>query len=205
MMRTTTRSFSILATLAVVLTFSGCSAVPQPVPNVELGEVAESSTEASPAPTDGPESSNDSGTDPDDVPEDDTDYSVDAGQDLKEYEYPDDPMPAEATVDTLCNLNREYLSGLRTIEDSVPVPDDRLRTSLVGFSDLLEEWDVLRIHFPTQEADFDRAREIFQAWDRAILSEENGDFDAARSAMADAEKLLNELPASAAPECSSGY
>ncbi len=172
------------------------------MPDVESGEVSEPRTEASPSPTDGPQSSDVLGTDPEDVPEDDTDYSVDAGEELKKFEYPDDPMPAEATVDTLCNLNQEYLSGLRTIENSEPVPDDRLRTALVGFSDLLEEWDVLRTHFPTQEADFDRAREIYQAWDRAILSNENGDFDAARTAMADAEKLLNELPASAAPECS---
>lgn len=137
--------------------------------------------------------------DPEEVPEDDTDYADDAGNSMTEYEYPDDPIPADSTIGTLCNLNQEYLSSLheRATEES----DDGLRTALVGFSDLLGEWEILRPHFPDREEDFDRAEALYDAWDRALLSEENGDSKAAEEAMAEAKKILRELPATRDNEC----
>lgn len=161
------------------------------VPTVSL----EDGTEAADAPPVG------ESPDPEDVPEDDTDYSVDAGDDLKEYDYPDDPLPADSTVATLCSLSQEYLSQMRTVQSGVPVVDDMLRTNLVGLADLLAEWDTLVPHFPEYADDIGRANAVERLWDMAVLSEENGDTSAAAAHMADAEELLGELPESAGPDC----
>src|SRR5690625_341623 len=137
--------------------------------------------------------------DPENVPDDNTDYAEDAGNSMAEYEYPDDPMPADSIVGTLCNLNQEYLSAL--YEHATEESDEGLRMALIGFSDLLGEWESLRAHFPDREEDFDRAGALYDAWDKALLSEENGDSKAADEAMAEAETLLRELPATRDNEC----
>lgn len=186
-MRRRQRLLPVSAAVVLALGIAGCTASAS-----QEGEALDPST-----------SSPDLGLvdDPEDVPEDDTDYSVDAGNDMKEYEYPDVPLPADSTLGTLCNLNQAYLAGLRTVSGGTAVVDDTLRTTLVGFSDLLSEWEMLRPHFPEHEADFDRAQALYEAWDRAVLSEENGDSGGARNAMAEAEDLLDELPADAGPDC----
>lgn len=132
------------------------------------------------------------------------DYANDAGQDINEYDYPDDPPPAESIVATLCNLNQDYIASFRTMEDGVPVVDDNLRTMLVAFSDYLSYWDSLRPHYPEAVASIDTAQEIYDLWDQAMLDRDNGDLDAAQSAMLEAEKLLDQLPTGDMSDCTTG-
>lgn len=129
------------------------------------------------------------------------DYTNDAGSKLQEYEYPDDPAPAESIVATLCNLNRDYIASLRTTEDGAPVVTNSLRTMMVAFSDYLSHWDTLRPHYPEANADIDTAQQIYDLWDQALLGQENGDPDAAQSAMLQAEKFLEQLPSGETVAC----
>lgn len=132
------------------------------------------------------------------------DYASDAGQNIKEFDYPEDPPPADSIVATLCNLNQEYLSSFRTMEDGVPVVDDNLRTMLVAFSDYLSYWDSLRPHYPEAVASIDTAQEIYDLWDQAMLDRDNGEAEAAQAAMVAAEKLLEELPTGEMSDCKTG-
>lgn len=172
--------------VAVGVGLSGCSESPPESSDSSETVAASTSQEA----------------DPEDVPEDDTDYSVDGGNNIVEYEYPDDPVPADSIVATLCNLNQGYIGGLRTLDSGTPVVDDDLRMNLVGFSDLLSEWDSLRPHFPEAEADMDLAQSIYNLWDRAVLSMENSDPGAGNAAMSEAEGILAKLPETALEGCS---
>lgn len=196
-MRHSGRSISTAAVVAAVLCgLLGCSASVQEEPLGPLNGAEEDVVVGNASePSAGHES------DPNDVPEDDTDYSIDAGSEIKEYEYPDDPMPADDIVATLCNLNQRYLEGLRTVVDGAPVVSDELRTNLVGFSDLLAEWDGLRPHFPDEGEAIDLAHELYEKWDSALLSSENGDMKAASEAMVEAEQILGELPEEAGLNC----
>lgn len=129
------------------------------------------------------------------------DYADDAGADLQQFDYPDDPEPAESIVGTLCNLNQTHFEGLRVTRDGEPVVDDNLRTVLVGLSDLLGAWETLRNHYPDSVPDIDTAREIYELWDEAVLNVDNGDLDAAQTAMDEAESLLEELPDGPSSDC----
>lgn len=139
---------------------------------------------------------------PNDVPPDETDYSVDAGKDLAEFEYEDEPPLADSVLSTLCNLNRTFFSGLRTSDGGGPVADDTLRTNLVGLSDLIDEWESFRGQVPDAVADIDLAEQIYVRWDTALLSMDSGDSRTAQQEMAAAERLLGELPESPREYCS---
>ncbi len=132
--------------------------------------------------------------DPDNVPADDTDYSEDAGDNMPEYEYEDEPAPPPSVVGLLCNLNQEFFRALRTSSNGTPVADDALRSNLVGLSDLVGEVQSLRPHYPEAEPSIDAAGAIFDNWDAALLALDNGDATAARSAMAAAESTIDKLP-----------
>ncbi|HLR57645.1 MAG TPA: hypothetical protein VK098_05630 [Beutenbergiaceae bacterium] len=132
--------------------------------------------------------------DPEDVPIDDTDYSTDAGTKLREYEYPDDPIPADSIIATLCNLNQEYLANLGSTDPQSFDDDGSFQTVLIGFSDVLEEWNSLRPHFPEHVEDIDRAQALYAAWDNALKSKEGGDFTDVEQHLEEAEALLEELP-----------
>jgi hypothetical protein len=131
----------------------------------------------------------------DDVAPDDTDYSVDAGNDMPEYEYEDEPAPPPTVVGILCNLNQDYFRGLRTVEDGTAIADDNLRTNLVGLSDLLGETDSLRLHYPEAVPSIEIAEAVYLKWEFAIVSIDNQEESESRTAMAEAEDLLEELPA----------
>lgn len=140
-------------------------------------------------------------SDPNDVPADDTDYSVDAGNDVPEYEYEAEPAAPDSVVATLCNLNRQYISSFRTEQAGSAVVDDNLRTNLVGFSDLLGSWETLRTQYPELVPDIDTAEAVYKAWDQALLSNDNGDESESDASMLEAESLLNELPEDAPAGC----
>lgn len=185
MARYGSRCWSVLA-LFSILVLGGCTAV-----GGASGRVG------SPTPT----ASNESVPDPNDVPPDTTDYSTDAGDEPKEYEYEDEPPPAESVVATLCNLNQAYFTGLRSVKSGTAIVDDKLRTSLVGLSDLLDYWDSLRSEYPSSAADIETGIAIYEQWDKALLSKENGDEGAAEKAMASAEELIAKLPTEQAANC----
>lgn len=127
------------------------------------------------------------------------DYSKDAGTDLPEYVYTDIAPPADTTVGTLCNLSQEFLAGIRGPATSVPSPN--LRTTLLGFEDLLQEWVVLEPHYPEHAEDFETAREVFEYWQEAVWHAENGESEEAGEAMAAAETALSKLPETAPEGC----
>ena len=79
--------------------------------------------------------------------------------------------------------------------------DDNLRTSLVGLSDLIAEWDTLRVHYPDAVKDIDTANAIYNDWDRAILDSDNGDTAAAARMMTNADKRIGSLPKSSGADC----
>lgn len=132
------------------------------------------------------------------------DYSTDAGQELQEYEYPDDPEPAGTVSATLCNLDQQFFLGLRAAEDGSPVADDSLRMSVLAVGDLLDTWESLRPHYPEVGAEIDTAHAVRNSWDHALLSLENGEAAEARVHMAEAEEHIGELPETAGPDCESG-
>ena len=123
------------------------------------------------------------------------DFSDDAGDDLEEYDYPDDPEPAESVVSTLCNLNRGYFSSLA---ESSEVD---LRMAVVGVTELLGYWESLVPHYPEVEADVSTAGDIVAKWDEAVLARDNGDEAAAEAAVAEADELIATLPDTAEVEC----
>lgn len=171
-----------VALLALTLATAGCTATTgnTPAPSVSAGE-----------------------EDPNDVPKDTTDYSVDAGNEQKEYEYEAEEPAADSVVATLCNLNQKYFTGLRTVKSGEPVVDDTLRTSLVGLGDLTDYWDTLRSQYPKSEADIDTGIAIYETWDSALLSQDNGNSGEAKAAMAKGETLIKKLPKTAASGCTS--
>ncbi len=174
----------ILVSLSFLLGVTGCSAEP--------GDGRQ---------TPSPGGSASSVPDPDDVPADTTDYSQDAGNEAEEYEYEDEPPPAESVALTLCNLNQVYFNGLRTLNSDTPIVDEKLRASLVGLSDLVDYWDTLRTQYPDAEDDINTGMAISQKWDEAVLSQDNGDDAAVSKAMGAAEKLIAELPEEAGSDC----
>lgn len=132
------------------------------------------------------------------------DYSNDAGESLREYDYPDDPEPADTIVATLCNLDQRFFQGLRTVENGSPVADDSLRMSVLAVSDLLETWESLRPHYPDAVPAIDTAQAVRDTWDEALLSLENGERGPAVDLMVTAEALIAELPESAGAGCATG-
>lgn len=129
------------------------------------------------------------------------DYTDDAGQFIDKHEYPDDPEPAASVVATLCNLNRPYFKGLQPTMAGEPVVDETLSMAVLGLSDLLDNWDGLRPHYPEVGADIDTAWAIRDSWDEALLNMENGETAAAQEAMAQAQELIEQLPATSLDEC----
>src|SRR5690625_2632832 len=103
------RRSSIVLRAAVALTVLVVAGCTSGEPDAQSGEGAAPPISAQPDPT---ASSSQLDEDPEDVPIDDTDYSTDAGTKLREYEYRDDPIPADSIIATLCNLNQEYLANL---------------------------------------------------------------------------------------------
>lgn len=140
-------------------------------------------------------------SDPDDVPPDDTDYSQDVGNSPQTFTYQAEPAPAESVAATLCNLNQTFFMGLRTESDGAAIVDDTLRTSIVGLGDLTGYLENLRVHYPDAAASIDVAGEVYQLWDEAIIDVDNGDDDAARAAMDEAERQIATLPESEAIDC----
>lgn len=137
------------------------------------------------------------GPDPEDVPPDTTDYSKDAGASISDFDYPDDPVPADSSAATLCNLNQEYLRGLHEALES----GDAFGTVLVGFSDLVIEWSSLQPHFPESAGDIDRAAELYSLWDEALLNQEAGELTEAEQFLKASDELLSEFPETADPGC----
>ncbi|WP_281966189.1 hypothetical protein [Serinicoccus marinus] len=123
------------------------------------------------------------------------DFSDDAGADLEEYEYPDDPEPAESVVATLCNLNRSYFA---TLAESA---DTDLRMAVVGVTELLAYWESLVPHYPEVAEDVSTAGEVVAAWDEAVLARDNGDVAGADAAVAEANELIDSLPETAQVDC----
>lgn len=123
------------------------------------------------------------------------DFSDDAGADLQEYDYPDDPEPAESVVATLCNLNRGYFSSLAASTEGDP------RMAVVGATELLGYWEGLVPHRPEVEEDVATAGEIVAKWDEAVLARDNGDDAGARTALAEADDLIASLPDTAEVNC----
>lgn len=123
------------------------------------------------------------------------DFSDDAGADLEEYDYPDDPEPAESVVATLCNLNRGYFS---TLSESA---DTDLRMAVVGVTELLGYWEGLVPHHPEVEEDVATATEIVARWDEAVLARDNGEDAAAEAALQEADDLIADLPDAPEVDC----
>ncbi|WP_299520881.1 hypothetical protein [uncultured Serinicoccus sp.] len=123
------------------------------------------------------------------------DFSDDAGADLEEYDYPDDPEPAESVVATLCNLNRGYFSSLAESADA------DLRMAVVGVTELLGYWESLVPHYPAVEEDVATAGQIVAKWDEAVLARDNGEDAAAETALGEAEELITSLPDTAEVDC----
>lgn len=139
--------------------------------------------------------------DPEDVPPDDTDYSQDIGNTPQQYEYEPELEPPDSVVATLCNLNQTFFTGLRNIEQGEAVADSMLRTSTVALDDLIDYWETLRAQYPDAGDEIDTGVAIQEQWKAALLSLENGDDRGAEKAMAQAERLIEELPESAAANC----
>lgn len=139
--------------------------------------------------------------DPNDVPPDDTDYSQDVGITPQQYEYEPELEPAESVVATLCNLNQEFFKGLRTVEGGVAVADSTLRTGTVALDDLTDYWETLRAQYPDAAADIDTGVAVQEQWKTALLNVENGDDASAKTAMVEAEKLIEKLPKTTAVDC----
>lgn len=132
------------------------------------------------------------------APEVTQDFEEDAGTDLEEYEYPADPAPAESVVSTLCNLNRDYFSGLRASSSGA---DDDLRMAVLGVSDMLGYWESLVPSYPEVEDDVATVAAIQATWDEALLARDNGDEAEADAALAEADVLIETLPAATEVDC----
>jgi len=192
------RRSSIFLRAAVALTVLVVAGCTSGEPDAQSGEGAAPPITAQPDPT---ASSSRLDDDPEDVPIDDTDYSTDAGAKLREYEYPDDPRPADSIIATLCNLNQDYLANLGSTDPQSFDADGSFQTVLIGFSDVLEEWDSLRPHFPERVEDIDHAQALYAAWDNALKSQESGDSTDVERHLEEAEALLEELPEEPNPGC----
>lgn len=192
------------AAAVLALALAGCSDADTP-DRAGTGDASPAATVGAPTPE--PEATPStppaptSGDGVEDVPEDTTDYSTDAGQNIQTYEYPDDPEPADSVLATLCNLNQEWLAGLRATDGGTPVVDDTLRMNLISLKDQLDTWDTLRPHTPEAVADIDTAQRIYDAWDKALLASDNGDAAGAAAGMADGEELLAGLPRTSPDNC----
>lgn len=151
---------------------------------------APSADEQEPMKTEDPEAEMASGS-----PSVTQDFSDDAGADLQEYEYPDDPEPAESVVATLCNLNRSYFT---TLAESA---DTDLRMAVVGVTELLGYWESLVPHYPEVAEDVSTAGGVVAAWDEAVVARDNGDGAAADAAVAEANELIDSLPETAPADC----
>ncbi|MDO5502333.1 MAG: hypothetical protein Q4G67_04070 [Actinomycetia bacterium] len=190
------------AAAALALALAGCSDADTP-DRAGTGGASPAATVGAPTPEATPSTppAPTAGDGVEDVPEDTTDYSTDAGQNLQTYEYPDDPDPADSVLATLCNLNQEWLAGLRAVDDGTPVVDDTLRMNLVSLKDQLDTWDTLRTHAPGTVADIDTAQRIHDAWDKALLASDNGDASGAAASMAEGEELIADLPRTSPDTC----
>lgn len=118
-----------------------------------------------------------------------------------EYSYSDEPEAATGVVATLCNLDPTYLSSLRNENSSgEPVVDDDLRLSVLAMSDQIAYWESLEDEYPGTADDIDSAEMILNLWDQALVEQDNGDADAAQSAMVRAEGILASMEGGVAPE-----
>lgn len=132
------------------------------------------------------------------APEVTQDFQDDAGSDLEEYEYPADPAPAESVVSTLCNLNRDYFTSLSASSSGA---DDDLRMAVLGVSDLLGYWESLVPSYPEVADDVATVAAIQATWDEALLARDNGDEAEADAALAEADVLIETLPAATEVDC----
>lgn len=117
----------------------------------------------------------------------------------QDFDYPDDPEPAQGVVATLCNLDSDYLLSLRNEDASgQAIVDDDLRLSVLALGDQLSYWESLRFNFPEVSADVDRAQRVYDLWDTALVDSDNGDSDSARLAMLEADEEIESLRSGAA-------
>lgn len=175
------------------------AATSSPSPESDASPAAEESTDSS---ADGPEDSSSAAT-PEDSERSPQGREVAPGRDgslpsitpLRIERRPRGmPKPAAQVAESLCNLTRGYLGGLRDFGIAGGAPGAELRDATMVLGDQVSVWVGLASSFPQFVPDIERASLIRDLWQEAAIAEDNGDTARAEAAIAAADEQIAQLP-----------
>jgi hypothetical protein len=109
------------------------------------------------------------------------------------------PPPGPEVKVMLCMLTRQRVSGLLGPNDGKESADQRIRNAVQSLEDSLETWRYVAQTEPAVGPLVTQTEKLAEAWRTIVKAYDSGNKAAARSATAQADKLLAQLPATPPP------
>jgi hypothetical protein len=109
------------------------------------------------------------------------------------------PPPGPEVKVTLCMLTRARVSGLLGPNDGKEPADQRIRNAVQSLEDSLETWRYVAQTDLAVGPLVTQTEKLAEAWRNVVKAYDSGNKAAARSATAQADKMLAQLPATPPP------